>query len=420
MNTGTPKKILFLDAYFLPENTSYTHLENDLIEGLIESGYSVHVVCPRPTRNVSDEAAKDWKREEMLFEGRVHVTRFPVLREKKNPILRAFRYFLCNRRTYRQAKRIRDVDAIFCNSTPPIQGLIARKLKRYFQKKYHREIPFIYNLQDVFPDSLAGTGLAKKDSLLWKIGRKIENKTYAVADHIIVISESFKQNIMAKGVPEEKITVVYNWVDTDSVKPVPKTENPLYEKLNLDPQKFYVVYAGNFGVSQGIGTILKAAEILKEEKNISFLLFGGGAEYEKIRAEAKQMGLPNVTITKLLPAERTSQVYGLGDVCIVSCKKGAGMSAMPSKTWSILACNRPVVASFDRQSELETVLTKAHAGVCVEPQDPDALAKEIFAFYSAASEGNSYSSQGRAFVEANAAKNACAGKYVAVIQRYTK
>lgn len=419
MNIDT-KKILFLDAYFLPENTSYTHLENDLIEGLIESGYSVHVVCPSPTRNVSEEEAKNWKREGTLFGGRVQVTRFPVLREKKNPVLRAFRYFLCNRRTYRQAKRIGDVDAIFCNSTPPIQGLIARKLKRYFQKKYHREIPFIYNLQDVFPDSLAGTGLAKKDSLLWKIGRKIENKTYAAADHIIVISESFKQNIMAKGVPEEKITVVYNWVDTDSVKPVPKAENSLYEELNLDPQKFYVVYAGNFGVSQGIGTILKAAERLKEEKDISFLLFGGGAEYEKIRAEAEQMELSNVTITKLLPAERTSQVYSSGDVCIISCKKGAGKSAMPSKTWSILACNRPVVASFDRQSELETVLTKAHAGVCVEPEDPDALAKGIFAFYSAASAGNPYSSQGRAFVEANAAKNACAGKYVAVMQRYTK
>lgn len=419
MNTDT-KKILFLDAYFLPENTSYTHLENDLIEGLLESGYSVEVVCPRPTRNVAEEEAKNWKWEETLFGGRVHVTRFSVLREKKNPILRAFRYFLCNRRTYRQAKRIGDVDAIFCNSTPPIQGLIARKLKRYFQKKYRREIPFIYNLQDIFPDSLAGTGLAKKDSLLWKIGRKIENKTYAAADHIIVISESFKQNIMAKGVPEEKITVVYNWVDTDSVKPVPKAENPLYQELSLDPQKFYVVYAGNFGVSQGIGTILKAAELLKEETEISFLLFGGGAEYEKIRAEAEQTGLSNVLITKLLPAERTSQVYSLGDVCIISCKKGAGKSAMPSKTWSILACERPVIVSFDRESELETVLQKAHAGVCVEPEDPEALAKEISALYSAAKSGNPYSSQGRAFVEANAAKDACAGKYVAVMKQYIK
>lgn len=83
--------------------------------------------------------------------------------------------------------------------------------------KMFTQQPIVYNLQDIFPDSLVGTGLAKKGGLLWKIGRVIEDFTYKHADKIIVISEDFKKNIMAKGVPEDKIVVVYNWVDQNAV-----------------------------------------------------------------------------------------------------------------------------------------------------------------------------------------------------------
>lgn len=89
-------------------------------------------------------------------------------------------------------------------STPPIMGATCAMIKM------NLNIPFVYNLQDIFPDSLYNNGLAKKEGILWKIGRMIENFTYRHADKIIVISEDFKKNIMAKGVPEEKIVVVYN------------------------------------------------------------------------------------------------------------------------------------------------------------------------------------------------------------------
>ncbi len=96
--------------------------------------------------------------------------------------------------------------------------------------KKFRHIPIVYNLQDVFPDSLVGTGLAKKGGLLWKIGRVIENFTYRNADKIIVISEDFKRNIMAKGVPEEKIEVIYNWVDENAIVPVKEEDNDLFDE----------------------------------------------------------------------------------------------------------------------------------------------------------------------------------------------
>lgn len=100
-----------------------------------------------------------------------------------------------------------------------------------------RKIPFVYNLQDIFPDSLVGTGMTKKGSFLWRIGRIIENFTYRNADKIIVISEDFKRNIMAKGVPEEKIEVIYNWIDENEVVPIAKDVNPLYHELRAESRE---------------------------------------------------------------------------------------------------------------------------------------------------------------------------------------
>ena len=196
-------KLLFLDAYFEPETIAFTHLENDLIEGLITDGHKIDVICPIPTRSISNDVyEKYWSlRRESLYGGYVCVTRFWAPREGKNLILRAFRYFWCNFQTYRIAMRVKNIDLVFSNSTPPTQGMLSALAVKKLSNKYEKKVPFIYNLQDIFPDSLVSTGLTKKGSLLWKIGRRIENYTYRNADKIIVISEGFKRNIMAKGVP---------------------------------------------------------------------------------------------------------------------------------------------------------------------------------------------------------------------------
>ena len=155
-------------------------------------------------------------------------------------------------------------------------------------------MPYVYVLQDIFPDSLAGTGLAKRDGILWKIGRVIENITYRNADRIIVISDDFKKNIMAKGVPEEKIVVVYNWVDENAVTPVAKGENELYDELGIDREKFSVVYAGNFGYAQNIDVILAAAERLMDVEDMQFLMFGTGGLVEDYKKIAREKGLKNM------------------------------------------------------------------------------------------------------------------------------
>ena len=400
-------KILFLNAYFYPEVIAFSHLEQDIMEGLVKAGHELSVICPTPSRGVSAENIGKYKtiKNEMINGVKVHRFWAPV--EGKNPLIRAFRYFWCHFRGDMIAKRRKDIDAIFAVSTPPTQGYFASKVAKKLG------VPLIYSLQDVFPDSLATTGLSREDSLLYRIGARIAQKTYDRSARIIVLSESVRKNLLNKGVSSEKLLTVNNWIDAEAVKPVRREDNRLFDEFGVDREKFIVLYAGNFGASQGTDVILDAAEMLKDDDRIAFVIFGGGSEYEKAVAAVNARQLTNVSIHPLLPADRISEVYSMGDAALITCKKGVGKTAMPSKTWSIMACGTPIIASFDVGSELEDILTEAGAGVCVEPEDPSALAEAIKrACNKKASGAVRDGSAAREYVKRCASKEACVNKYI--------
>lgn len=405
-------KLLKLSSYYAPENISSSHLSRDLEDAYLDAGMTIDVFCPTPTRGITPEVRKQYKKikYEEMRDGRITVRRFAMFREGRNPILRAIRYVLVNLKQYNKGSRAEGIDALMAGSTPPTQGILCAKVVKKLSKRYGHKVPFVYNLQDVFPDSLVTTGLTKKGSLLWKIGRKIENYTYAHADKIIVISESMKQNIMEKGVPEDKITVVSNWIDTEATKPVPKEENRLFEELGIARDKFTVVYAGNFGKAQGAQVVLDAAEKLADRDDVQFAIFGGGAEFAAAKERAATM--KNVIIHPLLPQERVPEVYSLGDVALITCKKGVGNSGMPSKTWSIMACNTPIIAAFDTDSELAEVIARANAGLAVEPENADALTEAILVVKG----GNPCLSGGRTYVCEHAEKKLCTARYVEILK----
>lgn len=348
-------KLLLFPAYFSPELVSDTPLDDARYEAFANAGIDMELFTSTPTRGVSQEdKAKYGKiKFEKRCNGKLSVHRFSMIDEKKNPMLRAFRYFLCFIKQYYYGAQQKETDVIFVVSTPPIQGMLAALLKKKLNCK------FVYNLQDIFPDTLVGAGLAKKNGILWKIGRKIEDYTYKNADKIIVISQDFKRNIMTKGVPEEKIEIVYNWVDENAVHPVSKAENRLYDEFGFSRDLFTIVYAGNLGNAQNISIVIDAAKMLP---SVQFALFGTGGMESDIRRRINEDKLTNIKLNPLQPIERVSEVYSLGDVCVVSCKEGLGGSAMPSKTWTIMSCGRPVLASFD-EGELKTIIESNNCGL---------------------------------------------------------
>ena len=303
----------------------------------------------------------------------------------------------------------KDIDLIYVASTPPTQGALAALVKKF------KKVPFVYNLQDIFPDSLAGTGLAKKGGLLWKIGRAIENFTYRNADKIIVISQDFKKNIMAKGVPEDKIVVVYNWVDQNSVKDIPRSENKLFAMYGLDPSKFYVTYNGNIGLTQNMDMLLEVAKSLEANENIHFVLVGNGAYLEQVKRIVADRNISNVHLLPFQPYEDISHVFSLGDVSLVISKPGVGANSVPSKTWSIMSASRPVLANFD-ENELKTIIEKNNCGIFTKAGDKVAFTDAILKLYNDRDLCKEFGRNGRQFVMDNLTKEVGTQKYVDVIK----
>ena len=405
-------KILRLGTYYYPETTAASHLVDDLFQGMVEANMELSIYVPFPSRGISNEVRNAYKnrKKEILYDGHVTINRFSMIKEGNNPLQKGLKYLLSSISEYFLGIKEKDVDVVFCSSTPPTQGMLSALVAKKLSKKRGKKIPFVYNLQDIFPDSLVYTGMAHKGGVLWKIGRKIEDFTYKNADKIIVISQGFKRNIMEKGVPEEKIEVISNWIDLDSVHPVERKDNSLITEFNLDPNKFIVVYAGNFGAAQGADIVLKVAKELVEEKNIQFVIFGGGPYFKDAQREADE--LDNVFIHELMPQDRISEVYSLGDVALITCKAGTGKAGMPSKTWSIMACNTPIIASFDTDSDLADVIINSGAGCCVEPENVQALVEAILNQYNAWKNGSSEKSDLRTYVEHNASKEVCVARYI--------
>lgn len=409
-------KVLFLNAYFYPEGIASSYLGHHIREALIEAGFPIVLYAPVPSRGVPEVVRKEYgtkKKNEKWYDGKMSIHRFWTTKERESVLLRAIRYFfvvvkLLNRGLF--AKDARSCGLMFIPSTPPIMGVMASLVKSV------RGVPFIYNLQDVFPDSLVGTGMTRQGSLLWKIGRKIEDYTYRHADKIIVISEDFKKNIMAKGVPEEKIAVIYNWVDEHAVVPVAKADNPLYEEFGIDPVLFTLVYAGNLGNAQNIEILLSAASSLLD---VQFVIFGTGGLEDTLRTEIEQRRLKNVRLLPLQPMDRVRFVYSLGDVCVVSCKAGLGGSAMPSKTWNIMSCGRPVLASFD-EGELKDILEQNDCGVFTHAGD---VAEFVAAVRRLSDDRTTCSVMGanaRQFILDHLTRSAGTNKYVDVVKGFDR
>ena len=400
-------KVIFPFSYYYPEQCAGIFVVDDLMHRLAEEGDESVIYVPTPTRNVREGV--EWKRKEVLCDGKMVVKRFHMYGEGKNPMLRALRYCFCEL-AYLHHLLWDKYDVAFIDSTPPIQGL-KLPIVRLFRK-----CPVVYNAQDLFPDTLSGTGLAKKGGLLWKIGSWVARVTFNNTDKIIAISEDIKRTLVEeKGVPADKVVVVYNWVDSDAVVPIAKEENPLFDEFGLSRDKFHVVYAGNLGNAQNINIVVDAAARLRDNEDVGFVVFGSGGLENDIRARIEAEGLKNLRLLPLQPVERVKYVYSLGDVCLVSCKEGLGGSAMPSKTWSILSCGRPVLANFD-EGELQMILTKNELGVFTKAGDLEGFVEAIRQLASEPKKCAEMGARGRQFVLDNLTKDVGTRKYAEVLR----
>lgn len=400
-------KLIYFVQYFVPEKAAGLPLVEDLLEGYVKDGFNVKLFTPMPTRGITEEerTAYKKKKEEQKYGGKLTIHRMALYREGKGFVPRALRYVLfsleCLWKGFTEPGEI-----VFTGSGPPTQGVIVGLVRKFTKKK------FVYNLQDIFPDSLVNAGITSEGSFLWKVGRKMEDFTYRQADVIIVISEDFKRNIMAKGVPASKIVVVPNWVNS-SIHPVERKDNKLIEAYGLDPNLFYICYSGNVGYTQNMELLVNVAEQIQDSMpDVVFVIVGEGAAKAELERQIREKSLRNIMPLPFQPYEDLSHVFSLGDVGLVISKPGVGENSIPSKTWDIMAAERPVLASFDADSELTKIIDRVQCGKAVPADDADRLVEAINILKSSANLRAAYGKNGAKYLKEHLDRDTCVRAYV--------
>ncbi len=405
-------RILMLSNYYKPEKAASPYLGENKREAYAAAGFEMVLYTPVPTRGISEEVRREYSKRlyEEELDGKLKVHRFPLMREGRNPIQRALRYALSIWKLYRLALKETDIDILAMGSTPPINGLMFKKLKKKLGCK------IVYNLQDMFPDSLVTAGMTKRGSLIWKLGRKIEDITYRDADHIVALSEDFKRIVLSRGVPEEKVTVIRNWVDEQAVVDVPRSENALFDTYGLDREKFYICYSGNVGLSQNMDMLLDVAKSLADRPDIGFVIVGEGAYKAQVEARIQNEQIGNVTLLPFQPYETISEVFSLGDCGLIISKAGTGVSSVPSKTWSVMSAARPVLASFDKGGELDNIINESECGVCVPANDANAFREAVLRLADDKAACTAMGQNGRRYIEDNLTRAIGTAKWVDVMK----
>jgi colanic acid biosynthesis glycosyl transferase WcaI len=217
------------------------------------------------------------------------------------------------------------------------------------------------------------------------------------------------------GVPDEKIVLIYDWVDTNLIQPGSK-DNSFARQYGLT-DKFVVMYAGNIGLSQGLEHVLGAARELRSCEDILFVMVGDGAGRERLEDEARKMALSNVLFLPFQPRSRLPQVLASADVSLVTLQKGITSGSLPSKSFSILSSGRPIIASVDQDSDMARLVERSQAGMNVPPEDPHLLAKAIVGLKGNPIAGRQMGIRGREYVEKYHSPESAASLFEDLLQK---
>ncbi len=365
-------EILIITPYFWPELAATVPLYKALAEDLAGAGHHVTVFTSKLSsgaQKICQESDPDSTLKHIPGKNIIRVSN-PFSR-KPGALAKLLEYAWFSFWAVFRVLFQRRVQVCIVMSNPPLLALpiaLIGRIKRFAT---------VYDLQDLFPDSAAAAGLVSHTSILYRFLRKLEHWTYAAASLNVAICESYKRHIL-EVTPRAKVEIVPNWVDTDIMRSVPGEDNVFRKSAALDG-KFVVLYAGTVGFLQDISTLLRAAALLADFRDILFVIVGEGPQKEGAVREARRLGLRNCVFYDFQPDELIPHVYSAGDVGAIPMRPRS--DPMPSKTWNYMACGCPVIAAVDLDSELAMRLQETEAGIVVPCGDESAMSQAIINLY---------------------------------------
>jgi colanic acid biosynthesis glycosyl transferase WcaI len=273
-----------------------------------------------------------------------------------------------------------------------------------------RRAAFVFNIQDVFPDAAVATGAISNRAVI-AVARWLERWSYRRADAVTVLSTDLQANVAGKlpSAGAAKVCTIPNFVDTDQIAPADRM-TPYRSQLGIGPEPV-VLYAGNIGYSQTLELLI---ELARRRPDLTVLINGDGGARADLQAAAAD--LPNVRFAGYVPDERLVELLATGDVHAVPLRRGLGSVSVPSKTYSILAAGRPIVAAIDAGTEVPRILDASGAGVAVEPDDADAFAHAVGQLVDDPDGARARGEAGRRWVLTAASPGAVAEEYERLIE----
>jgi len=239
-----------------------------------------------------------------------------------------------------------------------------------------RRLPFVFELGDLWPASIAAVGAVRQSAVLRMLER-LELYLYRRSSAVVALTPAFKDNLVARGVPAEKIAVVMNGVDMSRYAPRPQ-DATLARQWGVE-NRFVVGYLGTHGMAHALDNVLNAADRLRGEPDIRFLLVGAGAERDRLLADARQRGLSNVVFQGVQPKSAMPDVWSLCDVALVHLKDSPVFAeVIPSKIFEAMGMGLPVLLAAPEGQASRIVLDDG-AGVWVPAERPEALADAVTA-----------------------------------------
>ncbi len=245
--------------------------------------------------------------------------------------------------------------------------------------KLFRKIPFLYDIKDLWPDTLTASGVFNN-----KTGIKIINEwcnfIYRKADKIGVCTEGFKRKLIERNVPQKKVEVIYNWCDDNIIK-INKPNIELAEKYGID-KSFNIIYAGNIGKAQRLDSVLESAKILKNNfDRIKFIFIGDGVELENLKNITKGNSLNNIVFISKQPVDKIADFFALADVLLVHLKKQELFEiTIPSKIQAYMAVGKPILNAVNGESK--EIVEISNSGISAEPDNPQDIADAVVKLYN--------------------------------------
>jgi colanic acid biosynthesis glycosyl transferase WcaI len=361
--------ILIITPHYAPDLGPSAPLFTMLSQGLVLRGHQVTVIAmvPHyPTGRVPAEFKGRWIWRSL--EDGVEVVRVAIPSMNRSNLSKRMLQFVCYQLGAAWAVLGQKNDVAIVTN-PAMESWLPFTCQVIFRHK-----PAIFSVHDVYPDVGIKMGIFRHKPVIAVIAG-LERFCLNHSAIVRILSDSFRPGLCALGVPDNKMALVYDWVDTELIHPMPH-ENAFAQEHDLS-HCFVVLYAGNIGLSQGLEHILKAAELLADQKDIRFVFVGDGSGRASLQSQAEKQQLSNVQFLSFQPRQRLPEVLACADVSLVILKRGIGFGSLPSKTFSIFASGRPILASVDEESETWKLVERAEAGLCVPPEDPSKIAEAI-------------------------------------------